>query len=168
VSGPGQGDGCARVATVRCADEAATHALGARLGRLARPGDAIALDGPLGAGKTVFSKGVGRGLGVPGRIHSPTFILLAVHEGGRLPLFHADLYRLGDVSELDVLGLEDAADGLLLVEWASLFDEALPADHLAVELIIDDDARDVHLRATGPRAAALLDRLLVGDGTDRG
>jgi len=148
-----------RTLRVHCPDVDATYALGRRLGALAPPGTAVALDGPLGAGKTVFAKGVGAGLGVPGRVTSPTFILLALHQGGRLPLFHADLYRLGDASELDVLGIEDATDGVLLVEWASRFPEALPADHLVVRLHIHDDARQAELIAHGPASGSLLSAL---------
>lgn len=145
---------------LRCEDAAATRRLGVTLGSLAVAGTVVALDGPLGAGKTVLAKGVGVGLGVATRVTSPTFILLAVHEGGRLPLYHADLYRLGDDSELDVLGLEDAADGVLLVEWARLFPDALPDDRLVVDLRIDGDARVVGLDARGPASAALLQAVL--------
>lgn len=143
----------------RCESAAATLQLGRDIGMAATAGTALALHGPLGAGKTLLSKGVGQGLGVPGRVTSPTFILVALHEGGRLDLWHADLYRLGDGSELDMLGLDDARRGVLLVEWASRFPEALPDDHLQVVLNIDDDARDVVLTATGPRSRALLGAL---------
>lgn len=143
---------------IRCADEAATFALGRRLGEVARPGTAVALDGDLGAGKTVFARGVGAGLAVATRVNSPTFVLVAQHEG-RLPLWHADLYRLGDGTELDHLGLDQAIEGVLLVEWASRFAEALPDDHLAISLGIDGDAREVRIEARGPGHAWLIEAL---------
>jgi tRNA threonylcarbamoyladenosine biosynthesis protein TsaE len=147
---------------VRCATPGDTRALGQRLGALAPAGTVVILDGELGAGKTVLAKGVGEGLGVPGRITSPTFILVALHEGGRLPLWHADLYRLGDAGELEALGVDDAADGVLLVEWGRGFADELPADHLLVCLDFDGEARQVELRATGPRHHALLEALRAG------
>ena len=145
--------------TVRCATPDQTRALGRRLGELAAPGTVVILDGELGAGKTVFAKGVGDGLGVPTRVTSPTFQLVALHEGGRLPLWHADLYRLGDASELDVLGLEDAADGVLLVEWGAGFADELPADHLGVRLDHDGAGRVIAITASGQRHAHLAEAL---------
>lgn len=143
----------------RCAGTADTRELGRRVGRMAVPGTVVILDGDLGAGKTVFAKGVGDGLEVDTRVTSPTFVLVALHEGGRLPLWHADLYRLGDAGELDVLGLEDARQGVLLVEWGLGFADELPADHLVVHLDHDGDARIVTLIATGPRHRALVEAL---------
>src|SRR5450759_3837106 len=100
-------------------DPAATRALGERLGRAAVAGDVIALSGPLGAGKTELARGIARGLGVAGPVSSPTFILIAEHEG-RLPLFHLDGYRLAGPE--DALGagllLERRAEGVPVVEWA--------------------------------------------------
>ena len=143
----------------KCQDPAATRALGRRLGELARPGLAVALVGTLGAGKTVFAKGVGEGLGVDQPIASPTFVLLALYDEGRLPLWHADLYRLEPGSSVDDLELELAADGVLLVEWAERVPAALPDDHLRVTLEIDGDGRRVELAATGPRHRAVLETL---------
>jgi tRNA threonylcarbamoyladenosine biosynthesis protein TsaE len=95
-----------------------TEALGARLGEASRPGDVLLLEGPLGAGKTVLARGIARGLGVAGEVSSPTFVLVHQHLG-RLPLVHADLYRLESRAEIDALGLlELAEDGVLVVEWA--------------------------------------------------
>ena len=92
--------------SLRCASPDDTRALGRRLGAIARPGLAVALTGTLGAGKTVFAKGVGEGLGVAQPIASPTFVLLAVYDEGRLPLWHADLYRLQPGSSVDDLELD--------------------------------------------------------------
>lgn len=134
-----------------------TRALGAALGRAAFAGCVIALVGDLGAGKTVLAKGVGDGLEVPTRVQSPTFVIVQAHPGGRLHLWHADLYRLGDASELEHLGLDDIVegDGVAVVEWADRFPEALPADHLEVRLSGDGDTREAVLVAHGPRHRAL-------------
>ncbi|MFT7521348.1 MAG: tRNA threonylcarbamoyladenosine biosynthesis protein TsaE [Kiritimatiellia bacterium] len=131
------------------ADE--TRALGRSLGRAARAGTQVWLCGDLGAGKTVFSKGVGDGLDVRTTVTSPTYVLVALHEGGRLPLAHADLYRLGDGSELDHLGLDEALqDGVVLVEWADRFASDLAGDHLEVHLEFTESGRQIRLVATGP------------------
>lgn len=147
-------------ATVTLADAEHTQALGAALGRQAQAGAVLALEGPLGAGKTCLAQGLGMGLGVCSQVVSPSFQILAVYEEGRLPLFHADLYRLGDASELTELGLEDAlsAGGVMAIEWASRFGEVLPPDHLELRLepVGVSDKRILHLRAHGPLAQALL------------
>lgn len=134
-----------------------TFALGEALGRAATPGTVVALIGPLGAGKTVFARGVGAGLEVRTRVQSPTFVIVQAHTGGRLPLWHADLYRLEGDDEIEQLGLEELllGDGVVLVEWADRFPGLLPEDHLRVVLAGDGDAREVTVSATGPRAAAL-------------
>jgi tRNA threonylcarbamoyladenosine biosynthesis protein TsaE len=132
-----------------------THALGVRLGRAAGPGAVIALTGDLGAGKTALVRGLAEGLEVPSRIHSPTFVLVAAHDGGRLPLWHADLYRLGSEAEAGALGLiELAHDGVLAVEWADRFPDLLPADRLEIALAGEED-RTARVHATGPGHQAL-------------
>ena len=131
--------------------------LGARLGAAAHPGTVVALHGDLGAGKTVLARGVGQGLGVTTRVASPTFVLVQAHEGGRLPLWHADLYRLDDPEELEQLGLDEMLEGpgVTLVEWADRFPAVLPDDHLVLAIAHEGEARRVTLHATGPRHAAL-------------
>ena len=139
-----------------------TTALGRRIGEVVRAGDLIALNGDLGAGKTALSQGVGRGLGVTGPITSPTFVIICCYEMGRLPLYHADLYRLGDGSELQELGLDEMmlGDGVTLIEWASRFDEELPEDRLNVTIEhVGDWSRRLTAEATGPASRALLDRI---------
>lgn len=138
-----------------------THALGVRLGALAFDGMTVALDGELGAGKTSLTQGIGRGLGITGPITSPTFQLLFVHDQGRLPLYHADLYRLGDDSELVELGFDEILGqvGVSVVEWASRFPEVLPPDRLQIALAYDGDGRSLVATATGPRSAAVLKEL---------
>ncbi|MED5372309.1 MAG: tRNA (adenosine(37)-N6)-threonylcarbamoyltransferase complex ATPase subunit type 1 TsaE [Myxococcota bacterium] len=137
----------------------ATVALGQRVAELAYPGLVVALRGELGGGKTTFAQGVGRGLGVQGRVSSPTFIILALHSG-RLTLAHADLYRLCDAEELVELGLDEHMEqGVALIEWAERFPEVLPADHLEIHLQDEGEGRRATLSATGPRAQGLLESL---------
>ena len=147
--------------TVYCPTPEDTYALGVRLGAAARAGTVVALLGDLGAGKTLFSRGVGEGLGVPGRINSPTFVLAMLHLGGRLPLWHADFYRLADEEEIEQLGLDEAlgGPGVVLVEWADRFPEWLPVDHLRVEIREQGDGREIRWQACG-EAHASLERAL--------
>ena len=135
-------------------------ALGRRLGEAAAEGTVIAVMGDLGAGKTVLSRGIARGLGITGRVPSPTYVIVQMLEGGRLPLAHGDLYRLGDEDELEQLGLDELmeGDGVTVLEWADRFADALPADRLDVT-ITGNDARTIELVALGPRHEALLERL---------
>ncbi|MEZ4319123.1 MAG: tRNA (adenosine(37)-N6)-threonylcarbamoyltransferase complex ATPase subunit type 1 TsaE [Myxococcota bacterium] len=143
------------------ADPEAMETLGRRIGELAQRGTVIALSGDLGAGKSVLARGIGRGLGIEGRIPSPTFIVVAEYTDARLVFHHADLYRLSEADELENLGLDDVigGDGVVAIEWAERFPEVLPADHLAVHIEIVDEARSVGLVAHGPRSRALLDAL---------
>ena len=105
----------------------ATEALGEKLGREARAGQIYCLSGDLGVGKTVFTKGFAKGLGITEHVTSPTFAIVNEYEG-RLPLYHFDVYRIGDVSEMDEIGYEDYfyGEGVCLIEWADLIREILP------------------------------------------
>jgi len=108
---------------------AETQSLGEQWGREIAPGTVIALSGELGAGKTQLVKGLARGLGYPGRVHSPTFSLINVYEGGRLPLFHLDLYRLDDPAQIVAAGLDpylDPQDAVAVVEWAERWFGGVP------------------------------------------
>lgn len=108
--------------------EQETFALGERIGREAQPGDIYALLGDLGVGKTVFTKGFAKGLGIDEHVNSPTFTILQVYDEGRLPLYHFDVYRIGDPEEMDEIGYEDCffGSGVCLVEWANLIEELMP------------------------------------------
>jgi len=142
-------------------DPASTRAFGERLGIAAAAGDVIALSGPLGAGKTELARGVARGLGVVGPVSSPTFILIAEHEG-RLPLFHLDGYRLDGPEDALGAGLLDErrAEGVTVVEWAERLEAALPAGRLEIRLDgSGDDPRTLACRATDARHARLLEAL---------
>lgn len=98
-------------------DEAATAHAGAMLSRVARPGDVITLSGPLGVGKTALARGFLAALGHEGEVPSPSFAIVQPYEDLRLPVWHADLYRIREASEIDELGLDSIADGVLVVEW---------------------------------------------------
>ena len=108
--------------------EAETFLIGVQLGQEAKAGDVYTLIGDLGVGKTVFTKGIGAGLGIVEDINSPTFTIIQEYEEGRIPLYHFDVYRIGDVEEMFELGFEDYfyGKGLTLIEWANLIEEILP------------------------------------------
>lgn len=133
---------------------AETQQLAEALSALARPGDVVVLAGDLGAGKTAFVQGFGRGLGITDRITSPTFTLVHVYDGGRLPVHHLDVYRLEQISEALDLGLAEMLDegGVVLVEWGEAIMPVLPHDLLEVRLTFGDGDDDRHLgvEAVGP------------------
>jgi tRNA threonylcarbamoyladenosine biosynthesis protein TsaE len=132
-----------------------TRAFGERLAAVLRPGDLVILSGPLGAGKTALAQGIGAGLGVAEPVTSPTFVIARVHHGGRVPLVHADAYRLGAVAdpraEVDDLDLDASLDtSVTVVEWGEGLVEQLADAHLEVRLERrEDDAREVMLRGMG-------------------
>lgn len=137
--------------TARAAED--TRGIGAALATLLRPGDAVALTGELGAGKTTFVQGVAKALGFGGIVASPTFTLVREYRTPTLLLVHADVYRLDRVQDVVDLGLADMLDepGVLLVEWGDAVEALLPEDHLVVELTVPghDDARAVLIRPAG-------------------
>lgn len=144
-------------------DETLTR--GVRLGEVLADGDFVALDGPLGAGKTLFARGVATGAGVdPGEVASPTYAVLQSYQG-RIALHHADLYRLSNADELLGTGYFDELDagGAALVEWCERISEAAPPDALYVRIgVLSPSRRIFQVRATGPHAAALRQRWLTG------
>ena len=103
-----------------------TYELGEKIGQMAKPGMVISLTGDLG--KTVFTQGLAKGLGIEEPVNSPTFTIVQVYEEGRLPLYHFDVYRIGDIEEMDEIGYEDYfyGEGVCLIEWADLIREILP------------------------------------------
>lgn len=160
--------------TIRTGSVAETYEVGVRLGRLLRPGDILALQGDLGAGKTTLAQGVARGLGVEGYVRSPTFTLVNEYD---LPsgahLFHIDGYRLGETMdeamlEASTFGLEqvlDDPDAIVIIEWAERLADLLPIDRLEVAIdYVDHDhnARTLTCRARGPRGAVLINQLRQG------
>lgn len=127
------------------ADEAATHAAGAAIAAALRPGDVVLIDGPLGAGKTTLVRGIIAALGHDGEVPSPSFAIVQPYEALMLPLWHVDLYRIDDPSELAELGLDTIlADGALVVEWPSRAgDNVWPASalRLSLEVLPDGERR---------------------------
>lgn len=105
-----------------------TYELGEKIGQMAKPGMVISLTGDLGVGKTVFTQGLAKGLGIEEPVNSPTFTIVQVYEEGRLPLYHFDVYRIGDIEEMGEIGYEDYfyGEGVCLIEWADLIREILP------------------------------------------
>jgi tRNA threonylcarbamoyladenosine biosynthesis protein TsaE len=133
--------------TVDTTSVSKTRALARRVAKLLRAGDVLLLQGPLGAGKTASTQGLAKGLGLDSEVTSPTFILVAAHPAGDagLPLYHADLYRLTAPLEVAELYLdEQAADGVLVIEWPERAFEELPLDHLLI--VIEPDAKDLNSR----------------------
>ena len=121
--------------------ERETYELGQAMGREARPGEVYTLIGDLGVGKTVFTKGLAAGLGIQEPVSSPTFTILQEYEEGRLPFYHFDVYRIGDVEEMDEIGYEDYfyGDGVCLIEWADLIREILPEHYKEIRIEKDLD-----------------------------
>lgn len=116
-----------------------TFELGVRMGKAAKPGEIYCLNGDLGVGKTVFTQGFAKGLGIDGPVNSPTFTILQQYDEGRLPLYHFDVYRIGDISEMDEIGYEDCffGEGVCLIEWSDLIREILPEE--AIKIRIEKD-----------------------------
>lgn len=126
--------------------------LGEALARQLTPDDVLLLLGDMGAGKSVLTRGIARGLGVTGYVTSPTFTILQVHEDGRLPLYHFDWYRLSDVEELYELSMDEYLQngGVAVVEWPSRAEEAIPDSYLEIELFpLSDDERRITITPVG-------------------
>ena len=113
-----------------------TFELGVKIGKEAKPGDIYTLIGDLGVGKTALTKGVAVGLGITEPISSPTFTIVQVYDEGRIPFYHFDVYRIGDVEEMDEIGYEDYfyGEGLTFIEWANLIEEILPANYRQITI----------------------------------
>ncbi len=116
--------------------ERETYELGVRMGREAKAGQVYTLIGDLGVGKTVFTKGLAEGLEIGEPVSSPTFTIVQIYEEGRLPFYHFDVYRIGDVEEMDEIGYEDYiyGEGVSLIEWANLIEEILPEHYTEVRI----------------------------------
>ena len=113
-----------------------TLALGRKLGREAKPGEVYTLIGDLGVGKTVLTQGIAERLEITEPICSPTFTIVQIYEEGRMPFYHFDVYRIGDVEEMDEIGYEDCfyGEGLCLIEWANLIEEILPEHYTQITI----------------------------------
>lgn len=144
------------------ADE--TRTLAAALGAVLLPGDTICLIGDLGAGKTTFTQGLALGLGLPPAepVNSPTFTLVAEHPGGRVPLYHFDVYRLPDSSALYDLAFDEyiSGDGVVVIEWADKITEVLPRDRIEIALTAGSETtRQIVMTGWGERAKEILAQL---------
>lgn len=113
-----------------------TFVLGQKIGELVKPGTVISLVGDLGVGKTVFTQGLAKGLGITEPVNSPTFTIVQVYDGGRLPFYHFDVYRIGDIEEMDEIGYEDYfyGSGVTMIEWANLIEEILPEHYTEIKI----------------------------------
>lgn len=116
--------------------EEETFKLGERLAQEAKPGQVFSLTGDLGTGKTVFTKGMAAGLGITEPVSSPTFTILQVYDEGRMPFYHFDVYRIGDIEEMEEIGYEDCfyGNGVSLVEWANLIEELMPEHTVKIRI----------------------------------
>lgn len=147
--------------TIEAQTESDTVALAAKVAKLVEPGAVLALDGDLGAGKTRFSQAFAAELGVPGIVNSPTFTIIKEYEGGRLPFYHMDVYRLS-LEEADELGLEEYFDGIgvTIVEWASLILPIMPPERLELYLETTGPmSRRITIRGVGARYARWCEEL---------
>lgn len=118
-----------------------TFAFGRQIGQQAKSGEVYTLVGDLGVGKTVLTQGVAAGLGIEEPVNSPTFTILQIYEEGRLPFYHFDVYRIGDVEEMEEIGYEDCfyGEGVCLIEWANLIEEILPREYRQITIEKDLD-----------------------------
>lgn len=118
-----------------------TKDIAAGIAREAAPGMIFALDGDLGAGKTAFSQGFAQGIGIIEPVNSPTFTILNVYESGNIPLYHFDVYRIGDIDEMDEIGYEEFfySDGICLIEWAGIIEELLPENTVRINIYRDNE-----------------------------
>ena len=118
-----------------------TFNFGKKIGQLAKPGQIVTLIGDLGVGKTVFTQGVAQGLGITEPINSPTFTIIQVYESGRIPFYHFDVYRIGDIEEMEEIGYDDYffGEGICLIEWANLLEELHPENIISITIEKDLD-----------------------------
>lgn len=130
-------EGGAMIIETRSPEE--TFELGKKIGEAAKPGQVYTLNGDLGVGKTVFTQGVAAGLGITEPVSSPTFTIVQVYEEGRLPFYHFDVYRIGDIEEMEEIGYDDYffGEGICLIEWAELIRDILPEKR--IEITIEKD-----------------------------
>ena len=135
--------------------------LGSRMAQLVGPGDFLALDGDLGAGKTLFTQGMAQGLEITEDISSPTFTIIHEYESGRLPLYHMDVYRLKHPEEMYDLGYEEYfyGEGVTVVEWAQIIESLLPDEYLGIEIGVIPEGRELRFFPHGSRYEHLIEEL---------
>jgi tRNA threonylcarbamoyladenosine biosynthesis protein TsaE len=153
--------------TVKTNSPDETTKLAVRLGELVKPGDVITLEGDLGAGKTTFTKGLAKGMGILKNVNSPTFTIMKEYRDGRLPLYHMDVYRMEDSDE--DLGFEEffEGEGVTVVEWAHLIQEQLPPDRLGIRILrVDDESREIIFEPIGNHYLGLYKELIDESNSD--
>ena len=140
-------------------NDARLQAIGQELGSLLQAGDVLILTGDLGTGKTTFTKGLAKGLSIHQMIKSPTYTIVREYEG-RLPLYHLDVYRIGD--DPDSIDLDEFVfgEGVTVIEWGELLEDNMPSDYLQIRLAISGDGRDLSFDAKGSRSQDLLQEFL--------
>lgn len=154
---------------IEVTDAAQTYDLGMKLATYLEPKDLILLDGDLGAGKTTFTKGLAKGLGIDRNIKSPTFTIIREYQDGRIPLYHMDAYRLED-GGADELGLDEYfnGDGLNVVEWSQFIDEDLPENYLRIVFTRQDDKgddfRQLEFKPQGERFTEIAKQVVTQNG----
>ncbi len=129
-----------------------TRTMGEKLAHSLEAGDVLVLQGDLGAGKSEFTRGIAKGLGIDGPIPSPSFTIMNVYEDGRIPLYHFDWYRLNSSEELYEMGMDEylQGEGVAVIEWPSQCPDAVPGDHLEVTLtVVDENTRDIQINSRG-------------------
>lgn len=142
-----------------------TERLGEKLAAAALPGSLYTLDGELGVGKTALTRGIARGLGIGEEICSPTFTIVQVYEEGRMPLYHFDVYRIGDPEEMEEIGYEDYfyGNGLTMIEWANRIEELLPESYLRITIAKNlekgFDYRHIMVEPVGNEAICMLEHM---------
>lgn len=137
-----------------------TQMFGQIIGEVARAGDVLLMVGELGAGKTTLTKGIAQGLGITQMVKSPTYTIIREYTTGRLPLYHMDIYRIGETVDALEMAEYFEGDGLTVVEWGNLLTDALPEDYVTVTLEKEDaDKRKVTMTAIGERAQQLMTRI---------
>lgn len=139
----------------------ATRSIASQLAELLEPGDVLTLSGDLGAGKTTFAQGLAEGLGVADQVNSPTFTLIREYEG-RIPLYHMDVYRLGEQAAAEDLGIDEYlyGDGVSVIEWAEYIESLLPEDYLQIMIrSLTESEREITISGKGKRSARIVEEL---------
>ncbi|USK28870.1 tRNA (adenosine(37)-N6)-threonylcarbamoyltransferase complex ATPase subunit type 1 TsaE [Bacillus sp. CMF21] len=153
--------------TVKTNSPDETTKLAVRLGKLVKPGDVITLEGDLGAGKTAFTKGLAKGMGIRKNVNSPTFTIMKEYRDGRLPLYHMDVYRMDDSDE--DLGFDEffEGEGVTVVEWAHLIQEQLPPDRLGIRILrVEDESREIIFEPIGDHYLGICKELIDESNSD--
>lgn len=170
ISDPLEADGCLTLASPTATE---TQRIGEALGQILEPGDLLLLQGPIGAGKTTFTQGLARGLGLTSRVTSPSFTLANVHEPerpGACPLYHLDLWRIKNPAEALGIGLDEylSGTGACVIEWPDVAEAVLPGEFLRIRFTPRGEERQIEFCPEGLRPTALLNQLRIAVGVQGG